>query len=240
MKRKRRKKGRFLIRTGLLMLAAAGALSAWNIYDSFAAGQAAQESAAYLQSLIIRQAASQPAEGALPAAQPMADSDVSFQLPSDQPQQTPPPAAQAEIEIPDYKLNPKMEMPVVRYEGQDYIGMLEIPALELKLPVMSQWSYPRLKKAPCRYTGSAYTNNLVIAAHNYPTHFGSLNKLQQGAAVTFTDADGNVFHYRVAMKETLNPDEIEYMQDSGWDLSLFTCTPGGSYRVTVRCTLRMS
>ena len=42
-----------------------------------------------------------------------------------------------------------------------------------------------------------------------------------------TDVDENVFNYRVKMIETLNPREIDYMKNSGWDLSLFTCTPGG-------------
>ena len=75
---------------------------------------------------------------------------------------------------PLYELYPNMEMPVLQADGKSYIGVLDIPALGLSLPVMSQWSYPNLKLAPCRYTGSAYSGNLILAGHNYPSHFGGL------------------------------------------------------------------
>lgn len=42
------------------------------------------------------------------------------------------------------------EMPVVMLDGYEYVGYVEIPALELKLPVMSDWDYNRLTLAPCR------------------------------------------------------------------------------------------
>ena len=77
-------------------------------------------------------------------------------------------------EIPDYILNPNMEMPVENVCGEEYIGVLEIPALDLELPILSEWSYPRLRVAPCRYRGSAYLNDFIIAAHNYRAHFGLL------------------------------------------------------------------
>ena len=137
--------------------------------------------------------------------------------------------------IPDYQLNPDMEMPEMEIEGNDYIGTLEIPDLDLSLPVMGDWSYPKLKIAPCRYNGSAYQGGLVIAAHNYSRHFGRLNQLQPGAQVKFTDIDGNVFEYKVAENQNLEPAAIEEMTDRGWDLSLFTCTLGGQSRITVRC-----
>ena len=85
-----------------------------------------------------------------------------------------------EQEIPDYLLNPDMEMPALEIDDHDYIGILDIPVLELTLPVMSEWSYTNLKIAPCRYAGTAYKNNLVIAAHNYSTHFGRIRDLAAG------------------------------------------------------------
>jgi len=140
-----------------------------------------------------------------------------------------------ELEIPDYVLNPEMEMPVQEIDGVEYIGTLRIPALDLDLPVISQWSYPRLKKAPCRYQGSAYLDDLVIAAHNYQSHFGNLKKLLPGDAVRFTDVVGNVFYYEVVELETLAPGDLEEMEAGDWDLTLFTCTVGGASRVTIRC-----
>lgn len=140
-----------------------------------------------------------------------------------------------EREIPDYILNPDMEMPTVEIDGNFYIGKLELPVLGLSLPVMDDWSYPKLRVAPCRYTGSAYKGNMVIAAHNYSTHFGLLKTLSEGDPVTFTDVDGNVFAYEVAEIQVLDPTAVEEMSSGKWELSLFTCTLGGQTRLTVRC-----
>ena len=49
--------------------------------------------------------------------------------------------------VPEYKKNPEMEMPTVEVNGQECVGMIEIPALGLKLPVISEWSDAKLKKS---------------------------------------------------------------------------------------------
>ena len=143
--------------------------------------------------------------------------------------------AEGEVYVPDYLLDPSMEMPRTEAGGLACVGVLEIPALGLTLPVAAEWSYPALKKAPCRYTGSAYQANMVIAGHNYPSHFGRLKTLSIGDDVRFTDVDGNVFDYCVASLETLQPTAVEEMTDSGWPLTLFTCTVGGQTRLALRC-----
>ena len=139
--------------------------------------------------------------------------------------------------IPNYILDEEREMPIIQIDGHDYVGYLDIPALELSLPVMESWSYPKLKIAPCRYEGSVYHNDMVIAAHNYTTHFGGLRNLIIGDEVRFTDGDGNVFTYKVSSLEQLQPTQVEEMCESDWDLTLFTCTLSGRQRMTVRCTL---
>lgn len=145
------------------------------------------------------------------------------------------PISNGEDEIPDYILNPDMEMPAKSEDGIDYIGILRIPSLDLELPVISEWSYPNLKIAPCRYSGSAYLDNMAIAAHNYNSHFGLLKNLSEGDEILFTDMDGNKFNYEVALIETLAPVAVDEIVDSGYDLSLFTCNLSGQARVTVRC-----
>lgn len=141
-----------------------------------------------------------------------------------------------ESEAPDYALNPNMAMPIRTVDGQDYIGVLSIPTLDIELPIISEWSYPNLKIAPCRYYGSVYSGDMVIAGHNYRSHFGRLKNLAKGDAVYFTDMAGNVFTYTVSLCEILDPTDVDEMT-GGWDLSLFTCTLGGSYRETIRCSL---
>lgn len=126
-------------------------------------------------------------------------------------------------------------MTEIELDGNYYIGYLSIPALGLELPVMAQWDYERLRIAPCRYTGSVKTDDLVIAAHNYSRHFGGISQFSGGEDVYFTDLDGMRYCYQVVKVETLEPTAVEEMSAGKYDLTLFTCTYGGASRVTVRC-----
>lgn len=152
---------------------------------------------------------------------------------------TAPPAPQpedaAESAAEPETSEPPSEMPTVTVGYNDYIGYLHIPSQELELPVMSDWSYDKLNVAPCRQFGSYYTDDLVIAAHNFYSHFGKLKNLNPGDTVTFTDVTGTDHHYTVASVQTLPPDAVDAVQYSGHALTLYTCTPGGATRVTVFC-----
>lgn len=141
------------------------------------------------------------------------------------------PKPQAEKKLP----GPDDPMPTINIEGHDYIGKLALPALSLELPVMSEWSYPKLKVAPCRYSGSAYAPGFSIAAHDYNAHFRQLHTLQVGGEITFTDVDDNVFTYEVVEVTTIDPTDVEAVTSDEWDLSLFTCVPNGTRRTVVHC-----
>ena len=134
----------------------------------------------------------------------------------------------------DFKLFPE-KMLTMQADGYDCIGVLSIPVLELELPVLTEWSYEKLKTAPCLYFGSYYEKDFVIAAHNYQSHFGRLSELQPKDLILFTDVSGKVHGYEVVLLETLPANATEEMITSGFDLSLYTCTLGGNSRVTVRC-----
>lgn len=127
------------------------------------------------------------------------------------------------------------ELLTTQVSGYDCIGILSIPVLELELPVLTDWSYEKLKIAPCVYYGSYHEKNFVIAAHNYEGHFKRLSQLQAEDLIFFTDVSGHEHIYEVVLLETLPGDATEDMITAGFDLSLYTCTPGGSSRVTVRC-----
>lgn len=127
------------------------------------------------------------------------------------------------------------EMHEVEIDGYAYIGYLEIPDLGIELPVMAECDYTRMKIAPCRQFGSSRTDDLVIAAHNYKRHFGRLSELTPGAEIDFTDMDGIVNRYQLVRLEKLDPKNVDAVQNSGCDLVLYTCTPGGKMRVGAFC-----
>lgn len=129
-------------------------------------------------------------------------------------------------------------MPTVPLDGNNYIGVLEIPTLGLSLPILDECTDSLLKVAPCRYAGNLY-DGLIIAGHNYVSHFKKLSQLAAGDAIRFTDVEGNVWEYTVTTTEILGGYDVEGMEEGDWDLTLFTCTYGGQDRVTVRCTMEI-
>ena len=142
-------------------------------------------------------------------------------------------------EVPEYVLFPEMELPTIKIDDERYIGILHMPSIDISLPVMGgEWSYAKLRKAPCLYSGSVYQNDMIIAGHNYRSHFSKIKGMDEGSEIYFVDVDGNIFSYEISWVEILRPEAVEsLMEGDDWDLTLFTCTYGGNERYVVRCNL---
>ena len=202
----KRKLGILLVILGCGLLTAALALFLRNQQEQLRAASASQEAIAKVVEVIHENLRTEPEAEPDTAAEPTVPT-----LPEDR--------VMAEAEIDGYR----------------YIGFLGIPYLELELPVMADWTYPQLQIAPCRYTGSIFTNDLVIMAHNYPKHFGKLRDLRPGSLVTFTDMEGETVEYVAVALDIMDATAIEDMTSGEYDLTLFTCTYGGENRVALRC-----
>ena len=71
----------------------------------------------------------------------------------------------------------------VQIDGMSYIGILEIPAVGISVPVLEKCSAYALKFAPCLYYGSFLQNDAIISGHNYRAHFKRLGECETGDAV---------------------------------------------------------
>lgn len=127
------------------------------------------------------------------------------------------------------------ETKISMINGYNYIGVLNLPTLNLELPVLSDCDEALLKVAPCRDFGDLATDDLVIAAHNYRRHFGRLSQLSYGDQVTFTDMDGNVHVYQVAEISMIAPTDVNLVADSAYELVLYTCDYTNQNRIMVGC-----
>lgn len=200
---------------GLLLTAAALFLTGYNLWGEYQATRNANEALALVTEVI-------PTEYVWEESAPYPEAENMEEQP-----EAPQESAQ----------NSEPEMTVRMIDGQEYIGVVEIPTLSLKLPVISEWNEERLKIAPCRYIGSVYTRDLIISGHSYKNHFRYIRKLVPGDPVMFTDMEGNRFVYEVSGTEVIDTQGVEEMVAGEWDLTLFTCTYNGSARHTVRCKL---
>lgn len=135
----------------------------------------------------------------------------------------------------DVILPPADDMPISNINGYDFIGYVSIPSIKIELPVLADWDYNKLDIAPCRQAGSIVTDDLVIAAHNYVSHFANFEYLEIGAKVDFTTMNNSVVNYTVTGKKILGGTAVEDVLNSGHDLVLYTCTFEGTTRIVVFC-----
>ena len=205
--------GRFLILVGAFLIVVALGYTGYNVWLQYKAGISAQNA---LNSL------SEVAGSATSTLTSYGEGEEEN-------------AVSDEGDTPDYILNPSMEMPEKIVDDVPYIGVLEIPALGLELPVISETTYPYLEIAPCRFYGTAYMSNMVIGGHNYDTHFANIDDLAEGEPITFTHMDGNVFSYQVSHSEVIDPNADELLCDGSYPLTLYSCTTGGRARIMTRC-----
>ena len=112
--------------------------------------------------------------------------------------------------------------------------LLRVPSVGIDLPVLDEWSYERLDTAPCRYSGSLETGDLVILGHSYRTHLRPLRQVAVGDAVELTEPDGTVHRFVAAETEILRGSQGDRL-DSAYPLTIFTCTADSRHRFLVRC-----
>ena len=202
-----RKRGSFLLLLGAALLCAALLLAGKNRREELAAGKAAA-------ALLVQAEQTAARHSAPPAAAPTGA----------------PPAAPEEALSPSPSASPSAAP-----ETSALLGVLSVPAVSLTVPVFAEWSYYSLTLAPCRDCGSVETGDLVIAAHNYDTHFGRLSRMEPGDSVYFTDMAGNTTEYAAASVEQRDPSDAEGVRESGYPLVLYTCSWDCTARVTVFC-----
>ena len=220
-----RRFGTLLILIGLLLMAGGLALILYNMWDNNRAGKASDE----ILGVIDAELEKLPVENA-PVPSSGKNKDVDERVDGNR-----------KSWLSD------QVMPTLQVDGYYYIGTLEIPDLGLRLPVMDTWDYNRLRISPCLYSGSYYTDDMVICGHNYLRHFYPIKGLAIGADVYFITVDKVIYHYTVCNRETVQPTSIDQMirnMNNGdpdfeeledWDLTLFTCNTGGQTRCAVRC-----
>lgn len=119
------------------------------------------------------------------------------------------------------------------------LGILELPAQKIALPVLDAYSEDLLKQYPCSYGAEECGDGqLIIAGHNYKSHFRCLSAMQTGDTVVLTTMDGIRHTYEVSEIIEISGNDREALFAGTWDLTLFTCAAYRKNRVVVRCLLK--
>lgn len=128
------------------------------------------------------------------------------------------------------------------YGGFDVSATIEIPKINLSLPILSKETKKSLETSVVvRYPENAVLNtegNVVIAGHNYRngTFFSNLKKVALGDTIYITDLDGNRVAYNIYnIFEAAENDASFYNRDTNGakEITLQTCTDDSTARLIV-------
>lgn len=128
-----------------------------------------------------------------------------------------------------------MQMPSFELDGKNIIAVLQIPDLNVKLPIGSSWNKRKLTSFPQRFSGTVYDGSLVIGGCDREGQFDCLKKMDVGNTVTVTDMTGAKFSYTVDYIERKKSAKAEILNDGEYDLSLFVRESYSTDYIIVRC-----
>lgn len=126
-------------------------------------------------------------------------------------------------------------MPAFEVDGTDFVGLLEVPARNIKLPVCAKWNSAYWGFRPARYLGSAYDGTLIIGGKYEPDNFDFADLIDVGEKVTFTDMNGKVFEYKVDKVSHSSNAKTETLVSGEYPLTLFVKKE--STFLIIRCIL---
>ncbi len=140
--------------------------------------------------------------------------------------------------IEDYDAQNNDNSTLYRINDTQYIGVLNIPSLDVVLPICSEWNSENSEKGVCRYSGSVKEKNFIMAGHNYRSMLRNLSEIETGSEIIITDSDKVEHRYIVTYTEVIGGYNSEAMTSGEWDMTVFTCTISGNSRYVVRCVLK--
>lgn len=129
---------------------------------------------------------------------------------------------------------------VVTYEGFTVVGRMEIPKIDLDLPVLERATKNSLEKSIGILTGPGLNKvgNTIIVGHNYRngTFFSRNSELKNGDEIYITDTTGTRIEYTIYNIYTTSSEDSEYItRDTAGkrEISLSTCTDDSNYRLVI-------
>ena len=126
------------------------------------------------------------------------------------------------------------------YKGFPMVGTIEIPAINLKYPVLEDASKSAIEVAVGIYDGPGLNKigNTTIAGHNYRDgrFFSNNKKLVEGDKVHITDTTGKKITYIIYKIYTTSPEDSSYLDrntNGKREISLTTCTDDSQSRLII-------
>lgn len=127
------------------------------------------------------------------------------------------------------------------YKGYNIEGILEIPKINIKYPILNQTSDETMKISITKFWGPQANEigNYTIAGHNNKdgTMFGKTKYLEIGDIIKLTNLKNETIEYQIFDIYSINPDDVscvESVKEGTREITLITCTNGHKNRLIVK------
>ncbi len=117
-----------------------------------------------------------------------------------------------------------------KYQGYTMLGTIQIPKINIKVPILKEVSVDALNKATCLIYGNINEEgNAVVIGHNNRngTFFSNLKRMVNGDTIIITDYNGNTINYEVYSVFQATPDDVSFYNRNTnglREITLSTCT----------------
>lgn len=126
------------------------------------------------------------------------------------------------------------------YKGFPVVGIIEIPKIDLKYPILKEVTKDSIEVSVAINSGPGLNRvgNTVIIGHNYrnATFFSNNKNLSNGDKVYITDETGTKLEYTIYNSYITTPEDSDYMdRDTGGkkEVTLVTCTDDTKSRLII-------
>lgn len=126
-------------------------------------------------------------------------------------------------------------------DGYRIEGIIEIPSIGLKYPIINETNNKTMKISVTKFTGSTINEigNYCIAGHNNidGTMFGKVKNLKKGDTIKLTNLYGETIEYQVFDMYVIDPNDIsctKIVEENTKEVTLITCTNGRKNRLVTK------
>lgn len=135
----------------------------------------------------------------------------------------------------------KEEILDVEYKGYKIEGIIEIPKINIKYPIIDHTNEETMKLSITKFWGPQANEigNYTVAGHNNKdgTMFGETKYLQIGDIIKLTNLKNETVEYTVFKIYSIDPDDVtcvESVEPGTREITLITCTNGHKNRLVTK------
>ncbi len=129
----------------------------------------------------------------------------------------------------------------VQYNGFDVVGLIEIPSINIKYPIINKTNDTTMKYSITKFSGGEINSigNFTVAGHNNlnGTMFGKVKRLKIGDQIKLTDLYNNTVTYEIFDIYSVDPNDVsclDSVEENTKEVTLITCTNGHLKRLITK------